>query len=70
MSGVPLNLEVDVNIESLSMSYIPPNYQTTGNVHTGPGYFSSESRVNLTISQTIGLVKVEVESEQYYIIQV
>jgi hypothetical protein len=60
--SVPQDSELRLKTEiGLTNIQLPPGFRSDGNVHTSPGYDSGENRINLSINQAIGLVKVEIE---------
>jgi len=56
---IPDGLEARIHAGSgLAVRVMPDGYRRDGDVYTSPGYDSAEDRVDLTVSQAIGLLEV------------
>ena len=57
---IPEGLEARIHADSgIAVRVMPDDYQRDGDVYTSPGYGSAEDRVDLTVSQAIGLLEVQ-----------
>ena len=56
---IPDGLKARIHADSgLAVRVMPDGYRRDGDVYTSPGYDSAEDRVDLTVSQAIGLLEV------------
>jgi hypothetical protein len=59
---MPSGLEARIHADSgLAVRVLPDSYRRDGDVYTSPGYNSAEDRVDLTLSQAIGLLEVQTQ---------
>ena len=57
---IPDGLEARILADSgIAVRVMPDGYQRDGDVYTSPGYDSAKARVDLTVSQAIGLLEVQ-----------
>ena len=57
---IPGDLEARIHADSgIAVRDMPDGYQQDGDVYTSPGYDAAENRVDLTVSQAIGLLEIQ-----------
>ena len=59
---IPRGLEARIRADSgLAVRVMPAGYRREGDVYSSPGYDSAKDRVDLTLSQAIGLLEVQTQ---------